>query len=159
MVSCTVDPVQCTEGHDVEQEINVPITHTKDKLRGRSWCFFLFQTYHECRTLINAINAVNIFVLFSIQTENVLTKIWIIVSISFAAVFRDVTQRSPVAWVPERRLQRRIQSRTNRRLDLSFSGFAAANRDGQQCWSLWSFSRKPSSNLVNLWWSFAGSWG
>ena len=36
MVCCTVDPVQCTEGHDVEQEINVPITQTNGTFRGRS---------------------------------------------------------------------------------------------------------------------------
>ena len=36
MVCCTADPVQCTEGHDVEQEINIPITLTTGKLRGRS---------------------------------------------------------------------------------------------------------------------------
>ncbi|XP_015749292.1 PREDICTED: uncharacterized protein LOC107329077 isoform X2 [Acropora digitifera] len=31
-------PVQCTEGHDVEQEINVPITLTKGKLRAPTQC-------------------------------------------------------------------------------------------------------------------------
>ena len=33
-------------------------------------------------------------------------------SVSFAAVFRDVTQRSPVAWHPERRLRRRLETGT-----------------------------------------------
>lgn len=41
IVSCSVDPVQCTEEHDLEQEVTVPITRqpTKGKLRRRLWCF------------------------------------------------------------------------------------------------------------------------
>lgn len=35
------------------------------------------QTYYERRTLIHLKNAVNIFELFSIQTENLFAKTWI----------------------------------------------------------------------------------